>query len=266
MAFKFRKRIKVLPGVTVNLSKSGISTTLGIKGASVNVGKNGAYLNTGIPGTGIYSRTRILSPNQSEKGWGINIPTTKERKMANISIGKELERLVKLRDQGILTESEFLAQKERLLMPNNDSSELNFDYIYSAFLSRSKNRMTAGWLALFTGFMGWHKFYLGQPIWGILYLLLLPSGLSILLSIFDVFYLVFMSDERFLTKYNAKVLSSLGVDINNIDRNSEIWDLLVRNSGKFRHNSGILSTILKIILLVIVVLMIIGLFAQKNGL
>ena len=59
MAWKFRKRIKIMPGVTVNLSKSVISTTVGAKGASVNMGKNGAYLHTGIPGTGIYDRQRL---------------------------------------------------------------------------------------------------------------------------------------------------------------------------------------------------------------
>lgn len=59
MALKFRKRIRIAPGVRINLSKSGISTTVGPRGASVNVGKKGAYLNTGIPGTGIYDRTKI---------------------------------------------------------------------------------------------------------------------------------------------------------------------------------------------------------------
>jgi hypothetical protein len=56
---KFRKSIKIAPGVKINLSKSGVSTTFGGKGASVNIGKNGAYLNTGIPGTGIYDRQKI---------------------------------------------------------------------------------------------------------------------------------------------------------------------------------------------------------------
>jgi hypothetical protein len=56
---KFRKRIKIAPGVNINLSKSGVSGTFGGKGASVNVGKNGVYANTGIPGTGIYDRQKI---------------------------------------------------------------------------------------------------------------------------------------------------------------------------------------------------------------
>ena len=59
MGFRFRKSFKLMPGVRVNLSKSGISTTVGTRGASVNISKRGTYLNTGIPGTGISSRSQI---------------------------------------------------------------------------------------------------------------------------------------------------------------------------------------------------------------
>lgn len=59
MAWKFRKRIKIIPGIHLNISRKGISTTIGVRGASINIGPNGTYLNTGIPGTGIYDRQRI---------------------------------------------------------------------------------------------------------------------------------------------------------------------------------------------------------------
>lgn len=59
MAINYRKRIKVAPGVYMNISKSVISTTIGVRGASVNFGKNGTFVNTGIPGTGFYSRDKI---------------------------------------------------------------------------------------------------------------------------------------------------------------------------------------------------------------
>ncbi|MBD1425811.1 DUF4236 domain-containing protein [Sphingobacterium arenae] len=55
MAWKFRRRVKVIPGVHLNFSKSGISTSIGVKGASVTLGSSGAYLNTSIPGLGIYN-------------------------------------------------------------------------------------------------------------------------------------------------------------------------------------------------------------------
>lgn len=63
MAINFRKRKKVLPGVYLNFSKKGISTTVGPRGANINFGKKGAYLNTGIPGTGLYSRKKIGGGN-----------------------------------------------------------------------------------------------------------------------------------------------------------------------------------------------------------
>lgn len=62
----FRKRVKIAPGINLNFSKSGVSTSFGPRGAKVTVGKNGVYMNTSIPGTGIYSRKKILgrkSPN-----------------------------------------------------------------------------------------------------------------------------------------------------------------------------------------------------------
>lgn len=59
MAINFRKRKKILPGVYLNFSKKGISTSVGPRGANINFGKKGAYLNTGIPGTGLYSRQKI---------------------------------------------------------------------------------------------------------------------------------------------------------------------------------------------------------------
>lgn len=64
MGFRFRKRIRILPGIYLNLSKSGISTTIGGRGASINIGKTGAYLNTSIPGTGISRRDRLWGGKQ----------------------------------------------------------------------------------------------------------------------------------------------------------------------------------------------------------
>lgn len=59
MALRFRKRVKVMPGVHLNISKSGVSTTVGPRGASVNIGKGGVHANLGIPGSGLSYRTRL---------------------------------------------------------------------------------------------------------------------------------------------------------------------------------------------------------------
>ena len=59
MAWNFRRRKKIAPGVYINMSKRGISTTVGPKGASMTFGPNGTYMNMSIPGTGMYNRRRI---------------------------------------------------------------------------------------------------------------------------------------------------------------------------------------------------------------
>ncbi|BAP31165.1 uncharacterized protein CHSO_2128 [Chryseobacterium sp. StRB126] len=50
MAWSYRKRIKIIPGVHLNFSKRGISTTIGVKGASINFGKSGTTVNTNVLG------------------------------------------------------------------------------------------------------------------------------------------------------------------------------------------------------------------------
>ena len=54
MGFRFQKRITVLPGVRINLSKTGVSASAGGHGATVNVGADGKpNVTLGIPGTGM---------------------------------------------------------------------------------------------------------------------------------------------------------------------------------------------------------------------
>ncbi|ABE47223.1 DUF4236 domain-containing protein [Polaromonas sp. JS666] len=69
MAIRFRKSIKLAPGIRWNISGSGSSFTLGPRGFSLGVGTRGSYLNTGIPGSGLYSRSRLTSgsPNASAR-------------------------------------------------------------------------------------------------------------------------------------------------------------------------------------------------------
>jgi hypothetical protein len=63
MGLRFRRRITIIPGVHLNISRSGISTSVGVRGASVTLGKRGTYGNIGLPGTGISYRERISPPN-----------------------------------------------------------------------------------------------------------------------------------------------------------------------------------------------------------
>ena len=56
MGFRFRKRIRIFKGLTLNLSKSGTSWTVGGPGASVNVRGENVTGTVGSPGTGLTYR------------------------------------------------------------------------------------------------------------------------------------------------------------------------------------------------------------------
>ena len=81
---RFRRRQKILPGVYLNFSGSGISTTIGGRGASVNIGRNGTYLNTSIPGTGLYNRQRLDGGNNS-RNQSNNYPQNNDAVVNSIS-------------------------------------------------------------------------------------------------------------------------------------------------------------------------------------
>lgn len=53
MGFRFRRSVKILPGVRLNFSKSGVSTSVGTRGAHVTIGHGQVRETVGIPGTGI---------------------------------------------------------------------------------------------------------------------------------------------------------------------------------------------------------------------
>lgn len=59
MGFRFRRSIRLAPGIRLNLSSRGLSATVGPRDASINVGPRGTYANVGVPGTGLSSRTRL---------------------------------------------------------------------------------------------------------------------------------------------------------------------------------------------------------------
>lgn len=66
-----------------------------------------------------------------------------------------------------------------------------------------KDKTTAALLALFLGWMGAHRFYLGQGGLGIFYLILMGAGISFFLGFLDFLVLTFGSKEKFDAKYNS---------------------------------------------------------------
>jgi len=59
MGWRFRQRFKVIPGVRLNLSKSGLSVSLGGAPLTLNVGPRGVYGTASAPGTGISFREHL---------------------------------------------------------------------------------------------------------------------------------------------------------------------------------------------------------------
>lgn len=52
MVWRFQKRVRIATGVTLSLSKSGVSLSAGPRDAKVNISKPGTRVTTSIPGTG----------------------------------------------------------------------------------------------------------------------------------------------------------------------------------------------------------------------
>ena len=55
MGLRFRRTIRIVPGLRMNFSKSSASLSVGGRGAAVNLGSKGVRTTVGIPGTGISS-------------------------------------------------------------------------------------------------------------------------------------------------------------------------------------------------------------------
>ena len=67
MGFRFRRTIRVLPGLRLNLSRSGISTSVGVRGAHVTVGHGQVRVSAGIPGSGLsYTESERLGEHGAE--------------------------------------------------------------------------------------------------------------------------------------------------------------------------------------------------------
>jgi hypothetical protein len=60
-SFRFFRRVHIAPGLTVNLSKSGPSLSLGARGAHVTLSSTGVRKTVGLPGSGCYYT--------SKEGW-----------------------------------------------------------------------------------------------------------------------------------------------------------------------------------------------------
>jgi uncharacterized protein DUF4236 len=67
MGFRFRKSFKIAPGVRINLSKSGVSTSVGRRGATLNFSSKGTRATVGIPGSGLSASEMLTRSNRASE-------------------------------------------------------------------------------------------------------------------------------------------------------------------------------------------------------
>ena len=66
MSFRFWRRVRIAPGVTLNLSKTGGSLSFGVRGAHFTVGPHGKRITAGIPGTGLFYTTKLFGQGRGD--------------------------------------------------------------------------------------------------------------------------------------------------------------------------------------------------------
>ena len=59
MTIRFFKRVKIFPGLTVNLSKNNVSVSAGPRGARFTTGTAGNRVTAGLTGTGLYYTQKL---------------------------------------------------------------------------------------------------------------------------------------------------------------------------------------------------------------
>src|SRR5262245_37009652 len=59
MGWRYRKSVKIAPGVRLNFTNRGVSATVGPRGGSVSISRRGTYLNQSIPFLGISRRVKL---------------------------------------------------------------------------------------------------------------------------------------------------------------------------------------------------------------
>ncbi|KQT22551.1 hypothetical protein ASG22_14940 [Chryseobacterium sp. Leaf405] len=117
MAWTYRKRIKIVPGVHLNFSKRGISTSIGVKGASLNFSSSGTRLNTTILGFSNSTRISGSSSQRSPLSHPDPLPTYNSVLSDNI-FSADIHQITSQNMSGI---------KESILIAQRQKAELQLD-------------------------------------------------------------------------------------------------------------------------------------------
>lgn len=80
MAMRFRKSLKLAPGLRLNISKKGASVRVGPKNAGYTAGTSGQRVSASIPGTGVSFSSKVgkrksdnQNTNSSMSSWAAGL-------------------------------------------------------------------------------------------------------------------------------------------------------------------------------------------------
>jgi len=96
-----------------------------------------------------------------------------------------------------------------------------------------KNKTSAILLCFFLGWVGAHKFYLGQTSAGVLYLIFSFTGIPFVISFVELIILIIMSEDEFNGRYNnsttntgrQNVVVNINTDSSVTERKDKIDDV-----------------------------------------
>jgi TM2 domain-containing membrane protein YozV/ribosomal protein L40E len=89
------------------------------------------------------------------------------------------------------------------ICPKCGVRQMPSEYPRSSTALNGRSKVVAALFAIFLGWMGAHKFYLGQIVWGLLYLLFFWTTIPAIIAFFEFILLLAMSDEKFNRKYGS---------------------------------------------------------------
>jgi TM2 domain-containing membrane protein YozV len=87
-------------------------------------------------------------------------------------------------------------------MTKKHKTELRGKFSQDLTQKTNRSKTTAALLAIFFGGLGLHKFYLGQAVWGLIYLVFSWTFIPLILGIIEGLIFLGMSDHSFKDKYS----------------------------------------------------------------
>lgn len=92
MSFRFFRRMQILPGLTLNLSKSGPSISIGPRGAKHTIGRRGTTTTVGLPGTGLhYTKRNSLKAKSSQRKNEVGSAVNREHRSEENQLSSDVQ-------------------------------------------------------------------------------------------------------------------------------------------------------------------------------